>query len=92
MINNMVADVLATPGAIALTTMIFSMLDRINSVPARKILKPTVTWYRCMMCLFNFLSTFSFIYIRQVTQLNDVPWCPRGAAADETKDLLGMIC
>ena len=34
MINNMGADVLATPGAMASTTMIFSMLDRINSIPA----------------------------------------------------------
>ena len=35
----------------------------------------TVTWYWSMMCLFNFLPTLSFIYmyIRQDTQLGDVP-------------------
>ena len=34
---------------------------------------PTVPWHWCMMYLFSFLPTSSFIYMRQVTQLVDVP-------------------
>ena len=33
----------------------------------------TVTWYWCMMCLFDFLPALLFMYIRQVTQVSDVP-------------------
>ena len=32
---------------------------------------PTVPWHWCMMYLFSFLPTSSFIYMRQVTQLVD---------------------
>ena len=39
---------------------------------ARMWLEP-VTWHWCMMCLFSFLSTLSFLYMRQVTQLDDMP-------------------
>ena len=46
----------------------------------------TVTWYWCMMCRFDFLPAFSNVYIRQVTQVSNVPvmaarngrrWCMR---------------
>ena len=45
------------------------------------------------MRLFNILATLSFIYmyIRQVTQLGDVPGVAARAAADKTKNLLGYI-
>ena len=33
----------------------------------------TVTWYWCMMFLFDFLPALLFMYIRQVTQVSDVP-------------------
>ena len=43
--------------------------------------RSTVTWHRCMMCLFKFLPTLSFIYLGQVTQLGDVHVVAARAAA-----------
>ena len=39
----------------------------------RRLWLEPVTWHWCMMCLFSFLSTLSFIYMRQITQLDDMP-------------------
>ena len=45
------------------------------------------------MCLFNFLSNlwFIYMYIRQVTQLSDVPVVAARRGRRQDKNLLGYI-